>query len=114
MTRLPQWCANPLGRALIAEIISQRPEPVTINHRLPAMYGGYPDGASTTYVGKPASLLRRLRSEWEEREFDRLNRAYASSKTWDEAASRAVLGAEEANDLITRVLGEQVTERRAA
>jgi hypothetical protein len=107
MTALPPYADNPLGRALIAEIIASQPDSRMIRD-------DWGTRDTEHYVGKPCSLLRRLRKEWVERNYDRLNRTYAITQTWDEAESRRILLCETADELIKRVLAERAEERRAA
>jgi hypothetical protein len=57
MTRLPTYADNATGRALISEIIAKPPESRPIRDDWGTR--DYP-----RYSGKPAALLRRLRSEW--------------------------------------------------
>lgn len=114
MFDLPSWANTPIGRALVAEVLANPPEARTIRHTLPSIYGGYPDGTSTTYVSKPASLLRRLHKEWLQRQYTRLDRQFAITGVWDSAEGRAIHDVEDANALIERLLAEQGAERRAA
>lgn len=116
MLQLPPWCDNPEGRALIQQIIADRPEPHSYAGRLPMIYGGYRSGPTTTYVGEAAGRLRRLFAEWQTREFSKLDREFAITHVWDEARSREICGAEDATALVTRVLREteRGAERRAA
>jgi hypothetical protein len=107
MTRLPTYADNAIGRALISEIMAAPPE-----SRLIRDDWGTRDYAR--YSGKPAALLRRLRSEWVDRELATLDRQFAVTHFWDEEASRAVLGTEESDALIQRLLGESAAQRRAA
>lgn len=114
MSALPQWADNPIGSALVSAVILDRPEPRVRQHRLPSVFGGYPDGTSITYSGKPAALLRRLRREWVDRHYALLDSQFAVTGVWDEAASRAILGCEEADALIQRLLAETAEQKVAA
>jgi hypothetical protein len=105
MTELPPYADNPLGRALIAEIIAIRPD-----SRLIRDDWGCRD--TEHYVGKPCSLLRKLHREWLQRQYTRLDRQFAITGVWDAAEGRAIHEAEDANRLIKRVLRE-AGERRA-
>jgi hypothetical protein len=111
---LPPYADNALGRELIAAIVAERPEQVTIRHKLPSVYGGYPDGTTTSFIGKAASRLRRLRKEWIEREFDLLSRQFAATHYWPADEVEAILRVEEADALIARVIAEADARKEAA
>lgn len=114
MFDLPSWANTPIGRALVAEVLANPPEARTIRHTLPSVFGGYPDGTSTTYVSKPASLLRRLHREWLQHQCTRLDRQFAITGVWDSAEGRAIHDVEDANALIGRLLAEQAGQKVAA
>lgn len=108
MLHLPSYAATPIGRALISEIIAERPD-----GRLIVDDWGTRD--CPHYSGKPAAMLRRLRSEWVQRELAALDvQFHVTGGLWDEDASTAILATETADALIERVLAEPVSERRAA
>lgn len=114
MLQLPTWCETRIGRELISSIIAAPPERRTISHRLPSVFGGYPDGTTVSFTGKAAGLLRRLRQEWVQRELWALDQAFAITKIWDSTASERVLGCEDVDALIERVLAEAADQRAAA
>lgn len=101
---LPTWAQTGVARALLSTIVAERPEARVTSNKLPSIYGGHREPTTREYVGKPAGLLRRIRTEWIEREFAKLDQTYAATGVWDEAASKAVLGCETADDIIERML----------
>jgi hypothetical protein len=97
---LPKWASNRLGRALVSAIIAERPDCFVTSGE------SYNSGGRTIYKGKVAGQLRRLHREWMEREFARQDEQFRITGIWDQAASNAVCGAEEADALIGRILRE--------
>jgi hypothetical protein len=107
MTRiLPAWCETLPGRELIEQIIAERPEPRVQSNRLPSLYGGHREPNTATYPCEAASLLRRLHRDWVQHELTALDRQFAITHIWDDDASHAILGAEQPDALIERVLSE--------
>lgn len=113
---LPEWARSPEAIDLLQQIIAERPEPHTYGGRLPSIYGGYHGEPTTSYPGKVAGRLRRIYSDWQVREFGKLDREFALTHVWDQARADEVCGAEDATALVTRVLREteRGAERRAA
>lgn len=107
MTALPAWANTPIGRALVQAILADPPESRQVRDDW-----GTRDWRS--YAGKVAGTLRRLHDEWQTRELAKLDRTFAITGVWDDAASRAVLGCEDSNQLIERLLAEAGSAREAA
>lgn len=111
MIDLPSWCDNPIGRALVEQIIGERP-----SFRL-SRGQWIEGGGQKSYPGEAAGQLRRMHKDFVEREYAALNRQFAVLNRWDHERAREVLGVENGNELITRILAETEqhhAERRAA
>jgi len=107
MTALPRWADTPLGRELLAAIRREQPESRIIRD-------DWGTRDCPRFTGKLVSRLRKMREEWVDREMALLDQQYHATHRWDEEASRAVLGTEEADGLIRRVLAEGEQRRAAA
>lgn len=105
--QLPAWANTPIGRELIAAIIASPPEgrPITDDW-------GTRDHRS--FAGKVAGRLRRLHQEWTDREYSALNREFAILNRWDHQRAREILGVEDGNQLIERLLSESSEQHRRA
>jgi hypothetical protein len=108
VVNLPPYANTPIGRELIAAIIRERPE-----YRITR--GAWIEGGGTrSYAGKLAGRLRQLHKEWVEREYDALNRRFAVTHRWDADEAARILGTENGNQLIERVLTERGAELQVA
>jgi hypothetical protein len=104
VSKLPPYADNKLGRALLTEILANPPET-----RIRSAWGGAPADqrfSAKSPSGKLVCQLRRLHREWLEREFAILDRQFEVTGVWNDAASRAVFGAEEPDALVRRLLAE--------
>lgn len=103
MSDLPAWSQSAIARALIAEIIAERP-----------VYGlsrgaWIEGGGQRVYRGKLAGQLRRIQREWLEREYAIRDAQFAATGQWDGEG----LDIESADELIARIL-EAPAQARAA
>jgi hypothetical protein len=108
---LPTWAATPVARALLDAIIADQPDLGPSSYTLPSTFGGYRESCEPRYRGKLAAQLRRIHSEWFEREFAKRDEQFRVSGVWDDATLHRV---EQPDRLITRVLHEAEQQRRAA
>jgi len=107
MMSLPRWADTPLGHELLAAIRRNPPESSLVRD-------DWGTRDCPRFTGKLAGRLRKMREEWVDREMALLDRQYHATHRWDEEASRTVLGTEEADALVRRVLAEAEQRRAAA
>ncbi len=100
MMPLPIWAQSDEARSLIKQLIAEHPDYFI---RSGAWIEG---GGVRIYKGKLAGQLRQMHSLWLEREDEALKAQYEVTGHWNDAAAKAVFGAEDANALIERILAE--------
>jgi hypothetical protein len=107
VTVLPTWADNRDARRLLASIIADPPET-----RIRRDDWGSEE-VYRTWKRPDVAALRKLHAQWQEREFAALDRKFAVTGVWSDAASKAVLGAETPDALIARLLGEAKRQEAA-
>lgn len=100
MNPLPAWAATPEARALIGQAIANPPQ------RTITRGAWIEGGGNVRFHGGVTGKLRRLYSDWLDREFAALDAVYAVKGFWDQAASDALCRVEDADQLIERLLAE--------
>jgi hypothetical protein len=99
---LPAWCANNAGRKLIYSILASPPETRIVRDD----WGSHT--IYRTWKRPDVAALKRLHSDWLDRELAALDAQYEVTGKWCEEASRAVLGVETPDQLIKRLLSGNV------
>jgi hypothetical protein len=102
---LPRWALNEGARTLLEQVIAERPDWFL------RCYDGSRINGETVFKGKAAGRLRRMHSDWLDRELAALDAQYHVTGIWDDEVSKALFHTEDGNRLIDRVLRE--TEERA-
>lgn len=97
---LPPYATTAEGRALIAQVIAERPD-----YRITS--GAWIEGGGhRRYYGHTAKAIRRLYKAWFEREDAELVARFADTGVWDQPAANEVYRCEDGDELIERVLRE--------
>jgi hypothetical protein len=97
---LPRWALNQEGAF-----------PRRANHRRAPgsflrCYDGSRINGETVFKGKAAGRLRRMHSDWLDRELAALDAQYHVTGIWDDEVSKALFHTEDGNQLVERVLRE--------
>lgn len=100
---LPAWADNPEARALLEQIVAERPD-YRDSRAIPITYGGGREPMPRLYLGKPAAQLRHLYNKWWEHAHDEMDAQFHATGFWDEEASLVLHRVETADQLIERAL----------
>ena len=110
MNSLPAWAQSTVARELLSAIIAEQPQLGPDTHKLPGMFGSHREPCEPQYKGKLAARLRRIRSEWLDREYRIRDAQFSVTGVWIPDG----LDPETSDALIARMIREVEQERQAA
>ena len=106
---LPAWAQSAVARELLSAIIAEQPQLGPDTHKLPGMFGSHREPCEPQYKGKLAARLRRIRSEWLDREYRIRDARFEVTQIWNADG----LDPETSDALIARMIREAAMARAA-